>query len=184
MLYEVHDPSRYLQPDVIADFSHVQVEVIAPDRVRVSGGRGAPPTPTLKVSVGYLDGFIGEGQISYAGPGAVGRARLALEIVRERLLLTKVATSELRFDLIGLDALHGPVLSRRAGEPYEVRLRVAGRSEARTEADRIGQEVETLYTNGPAGGGGAPRSTREVLAVQSVLLPRESVNPAFQMMVA
>ena len=183
LLYEVHDPSRYLQPDVVADFSQVQVEAIGPDRVRVRGGRGEPPTPTLKVSVGYLDGFIGDGQMSYAGPGAVERARLALDVVRERLLLTNVAVTELRFDLIGLDALHGSVLSRRATEPYEVRLRVAGRSESRVEADRIGREVETLYTNGPAGGGGATRSTREVLAVQSVLLPRHLVAPTFQMMV-
>ena len=91
LLYEVHDPKRYLQPDVVADFSEVKVEEIAPNRVRVSGGRGTPRTDTLKVSVGYVDSFIGEGQISYAGPGALARGRLALEIVRERLKLTGVA---------------------------------------------------------------------------------------------
>ena len=107
LLYEVHDPRRYLQPDVVADFSQVRVEEIAPDRVRVSGGRGTERTDTLKVSVGYVDGFIGEGQISYAGPGALARGRLALEIVRERLNLTGVAASEMRFDLIGVNSLHG-----------------------------------------------------------------------------
>ena len=71
LLYEVHDPRRYLQPDVTADFS--QVEEIGPDRVRVSGGRGTSRPDTLKVSVGYVDSFIGEGQISYAGPGAFAR---------------------------------------------------------------------------------------------------------------
>ena len=98
LLYEVHDPARYYQPDVVADFSQVKVEEIAPDRVRVSGGRGTKRTDTLKVSVGYVDSYIGEGQISYAGPGALARGRLALEIVRERLKLTGVAASELRFD--------------------------------------------------------------------------------------
>ncbi len=183
LLYEVHDPARYLQPDVVADFSHVRVEEIAPDRVRVSGGRGARRTGTLKVSVGYLDSFIGEGQISYAGPGALARGQLALQIVRERLKLTGVAASELRFDLIGVDALHGPQVSAHevsahANEPYEVRVRVTGRTDSLREAVRIGNEVETLYTNGPAGGGGAWKSARDVVAVASVLLPRELAAPS------
>jgi hypothetical protein len=177
LLYEVHDPVRYYQPDVVADFSQVTVEEIAPDRVRVSGGRGAKRTDTLKVSVGYVDSYIGEGQISYAGPGALARGRLALEIVRERLKLTGVATSELRFELVGVDSLHGPDVSARANEPYEVRVRVAGRTENLREAVRIGNEVETLYTNGPAAGGGAWKSARDVVAVASVLLPRELAKP-------
>jgi hypothetical protein len=177
LLYEVHDPKRYIQPDVVADFSRVKVEEIGPDRVRVSGGRGTERTGTLKVSVGYVDSFIGEGQISYAGPGALARGRLALEIVRERLELIGVAASELRFDLIGVDSLHGTQVSARAGEPYEVRIRVAGRTENLREAVRIGNEVETLYTNGPAGGGGAFKSARDVVAVASVLLPRGRAAP-------
>jgi hypothetical protein len=177
LLYEVHDPRKYFQPDVVADFSQVAVEEIAPDRVRVSGGRGTKRTDTLKVSVGYVDSFIGEGQISYAGPGALARGRLALDIVRERLRLTGVSTSELRFDLIGMDALHGPQVSAHGNEPYEVRVRVAGRTENLREAVRIGNEVETLYTNGPAGGGGAWQSSRDVVAVASVLLPRELAKP-------
>jgi len=177
LLYEVHDPTKYFQPDVVADFSQVSVEEIAPNRVRISGGRGARRTETLKVSVGYVDSFIGEGQISYAGPGALARGRLALDIVRERLKLTGVAASELRFDLIGLDALHGPQVSARASEPYEVRVRVTGRTDNLRGAVRIGNEVETLYTNGPAGGGGAWKSARDVVAVASVLLPRELAKP-------
>src|SRR6201996_9632426 len=160
LLYEVHDPRQYFQPDVVADFSQVRVEEIARDRVRVSGGRGTKRTDTLKVSVGYVDSFIGEGQISYAGPGALARGRLGLEIVRERLKLTGVATSELRFELIGVESLHGAEVSSQANEPYEVRVRVAGRTESLREAVRIGNEVETLYTNGPAAGGGAWKSAR------------------------
>jgi hypothetical protein len=182
LLYEVHDPRQYFQPDVVADFSQVTIEEIGKDRVRVGGGRGARRTDTLKVSVGYVDSFIGEGQISYAGPGALARGRLALDIVRERLKLTGVAASELRFDLIGVDSLHGPQVSAQqvsahANEPYEVRIRVTGRTENLREAVRIGNEVETLYTNGPAGGGGAWKSARDVVAVASVLLPRELATP-------
>jgi hypothetical protein len=178
LLYEVHDPTSYLQPDVVADFSQVRVEEIAPDRVRISGGRGTKRTDTLKVSVGYVDSYIGEGQISYAGPGALARGRLGLEIVRERLQLTGVQSSELRFDLIGVDSLHGVEVSAHANEPYEVRVRVAGRTESLREAVRIGNEVETLYTNGPAAGGGVTKSARDVVAVASVLLPRDLAKPS------
>jgi hypothetical protein len=181
LVYEIHDPRRYLQPDVVADFSEVSVEEIAPDRVRVTGGRGTAPTGLLKVSVGYVDGYVGEGQISYAGPGALARARLALDIVRERLRLTNVRTSETRFDLIGVDSLHGAELSSRNAEPYEVRIRVTGRADSLAEATRIGNEVETLYTNGPAGGGGVTKSAREIVAVQSVLLPRDLVKVDIQL---
>ncbi|SFE96580.1 acyclic terpene utilization AtuA family protein [Methylobacterium sp. 13MFTsu3.1M2] len=176
LLYEVHDPARYIQPDVVGDFSEVEMEQVGPDRVRVRGATGAPATGLLKVSVGYVDSYIGEGQISYAGPGALARGRLALSVVRERLALTGVATTELRCDLIGVDALHGAALSG-GREPYEVRLRVAGRTETHAEAVRIGNEVETLYTNGPAGGGGAWKSAREVVAVQSVLVPAALARP-------
>jgi hypothetical protein len=180
LLYEVHDPVRYLQPDVTADFSQVTIEEVGKDRVRISGGRGSERPATLKVSVGYVDSFIGEGQMSYAGPGALARGRLALEIVRERLKLTGVATNELRFDLIGVDALHGTQVSAHANEPYEVRVRVTGRTDNLREAIRIGNEVETLYTNGPAGGGGAFKSARDVVGVASVLLPRELAQPVVQ----
>jgi hypothetical protein len=180
LLYEVHDPVRYLQPDVTADFSQVTIEEVVKDRVRISGGRGSERPATLKVSVGYVDSFIGEGQMSYAGPGALARGRLALEIVRERLKLTGVAASELRFDLIGVDSLHGAQVSSHANEPYEVRVRVTGRTDNLREAIRIGNEVETLYTNGPAGGGGAFKSARDVVGVASVLLPRELAQPVVQ----
>ncbi len=174
LLYEIHDPAQYFQPDVVADFSQVTVEEVGPDRVRVSGGRGKPKTGLLKTSVGYVDSYVGEGQISYAGPGAVARGRLALDIVRERLTLTGVQTTELRFDLIGVNALHGEASG--AGEPYEVRVRVTGRTETLSEAVKIGNEVETLYTNGPAGGGGAWKSAREIVAVASCLVPENAAR--------
>jgi hypothetical protein len=99
--------------------------------------------------------------------------------VRERLSLTGVQTRETRFDVIGVDSLHGATLPR-GREPYEVRIRVVGRTDSLAEAVRIGNEVETLYTNGPAGGGGVWKSAREVVAVASVLLPRALVKPTVQ----
>jgi hypothetical protein len=174
LLYEVHDPARYLQPDVAADFSGARFTELAPDRVQVEGGTGSPRTGRLKVSVGYHDGWIGEGQVTYAGPQAVARGRLALAVVEERLRLTAVPHEELRLDLVGLDSAFGPCA--RGSEPGEVRLRVAARTGSEEAAILIGNEVESLYLNGPYGGGGATKSVREVIAVGSLLLPEAAVT--------
>ena len=177
LIYEVHDPAAYLTPDVTADFSQVGFVDEGVDRVRAQGAGGRARPAQLKVSVGYLDGWIGEGQMSYGGPGAVARAQLAREVVLKRLELMGVKMHDVRAELIGMDSLHGP---RSSVEPWEVRLRVAARCEARSDAVRVGNEVETLYTNGPSGGGGASKSVRQVVAVASLLLPRDAVNPRIQ----
>ncbi|OYO26519.1 acyclic terpene utilization AtuA family protein [Janthinobacterium sp. PC23-8] len=176
LLYEIHDPAAYLTPDVVADFSNVSMTQLAPDRVAISGATGRPKSGMLKVTLGYLDSHIGEGQISYAGPGALARAQLAQAIVAERLQLCGVQTQELRFDLIGANAIHGAQLSREHAEPYEVRLRVTGRTASLQEAVRIGNEVETLYTCGPSGGGGATKSARAVVAVRATLIDASQVH--------
>ena len=175
LLYEVHDPAAYLTPDVIADFSGVTMEVVGSDRVRMVGASGQQRPDTLKVSVGEYAGWTGEGQISYAGPGAVGRARLAAEVVTKRLHMMEVAASDIRYDLIGLDALHGDATDSQC-EPYEVRLRVAARTAVEADAWRVTREVEALYTNGPAGGGGASILVKPVLAMRSTLIPRALVR--------
>ena len=138
LLYEIHDPAAYLTPDVVADFSQVSMTQAGPDRVAITGATGHPKSGLLKVTLGYLDSHIGEGQISYAGPGALARARLAQAIVAERLDLCGVRTQELRCDLIGVNAIHGAQLSAEHAEPYEVRLRVTGRTATMQEAARIG----------------------------------------------
>ncbi len=175
LLYEIHNPAEYLTPDVIADLTGVKFRETAKDRVAVSGGSGRAKTGLLKVSVGFRDGYIGEGQISYGGPGAVARGQLALDIVKQRLADTGVRAEELRFDLMGVNSLYGNTLDE--GKPAEVRLRVAGRTASRSEAVRIGNEVESLYTNGPAGGGGALKSVSEVIAIHSILIDATEVEP-------
>ncbi|NVZ20445.1 acyclic terpene utilization AtuA family protein [Pseudomonas costantinii] len=177
LIYEVHDPAAYLTPDVTADFSQVAFVEEAMDRVRAKGAGGRTRPEQLKVSVGYLEGWIGEGQMSYGGPGAVARAQLARDVVLKRLELMGVKMQDVRAELIGMDSLHGP---RSNVEPWEVRLRVAARCEERSDAVRVGNEVETLYTNGPSGGGGASKSVRQVVAVASLLLPRSAVNPRIE----
>ena len=182
LLYEVDDPTAYITPDCVLDMGGISLTEIARDRVRVAGARARPRTPTYKVSVGYFDGFLGEGELSYGGPNAVARARLAGEIVKERLAMRGFAFDDLRIDLIGLDSLHGPGDGRP--EPYEVRLRVAGRTAQREAAEAVGWEVSALYTNGPSGGAGDFANVREILAVQSVLLPRELVPTRVELVTA
>lgn len=176
LLYEVHDPSAYITPDAVADFSRVEFEEVAPNQVAVTGANAAPRPDTLKVSVGYVDSYLGEGQISYAGPGATARADLGAEIVRERL--DQYATyEELRVDRIGIDSLHEELGRNHEHDPYEVRLRVVGNCPTEDDAKRIGREVQTLYTNGPAGGGGATMTVQKVVGVVSTLIDREYVEP-------
>ena len=176
LLYELHDPTQYITPDVVADFSKVRFEQLGPDAVRVSGGGGGDKPEKLKVSVGYREGFVGEGQISYAGPGAVERGRLALAIVKQRLSRLGKEILDLRLELIGLDSIDGNANGVPA--PREVRVRVAARMQTQEGAAVVGREVEALYTNGPAGGGGATQCAKPVIAVVSTLIDRAQVRPA------
>jgi hypothetical protein len=180
LIYEMHDLANYITPDCVLDITEVSLHQDGPDRVRVEGMRATPRTATYKVTVGYFDGWIGEGEVSYAGPDAVARARLGGEIVRERLKMRGFSYDDFRIDLIGMSSLHGALDTRPV--PYEVRLRVAGRAQDRKAAHAVGFEVRTLHVNGPgSAGGGMDPKVRQVLAVKSVLLPRRYVNPQILM---
>ena len=171
LLYEVTDPFGYVTPDVVADFSTVALHETGPNRVDVRGATGKERPAKLKVSVGYHAGYIGEGEIGYGGANALGRARLAGEIIRERL---GKAFPDVRIDLIGSTSLHGR--SFDAGEqPYEIRLRIAARAPTAERAMIVGEEVEALYTNGPAGGGGTRKYVQEQIGIVSTLIERELV---------
>jgi len=176
LLYEIHDPANYITPDCVVDLTGAELRNLGPNRVSVRGIRSKPRTPSFKVTVGYHDGFIGEGQVSYAGINAVGRARLAAELVKARLKERGFTYSETRVDLIGMTSMHGDDGNRP--EPYEVRLRIACRTTDRKAAEAVGFETRALHVTGPAGGGGGSDPVvREVLAVQSLLIPRELVKP-------
>lgn len=173
LLYEVMNPSHYITPDVVADFTQVRLVETALNQVKATGGRGQTRPDTLKVSVGYEAGFIGEGEISYAGSNALARARLAGAIIQERL---QPAFPELRIDYIGSTSVHRTNFGHYP-EPYEIRLRVAGKATSAMQASLIGEEVEALYTNGPAGGGGARKYTHEMVGIVSTLIDRRAIVP-------
>jgi hypothetical protein len=125
------------------------------------------------VSVGYKAFYLGEGEISYAGPNALARAKLAGKIMEERL---KDRVDEIRIDYMGIQSVHRVSLEKEI-EPYEVRLRVAAKAPSLEAAAIVGEEVEALYTNGPAGGAGARKYVNEIIGIVSVLMDRKKLNP-------
>ena len=176
LLYEMHDPTSYITPDCVLDITEVEFVQDDVDQVSVFGAKARQRTPTYKVVVGHTDGYIGEGEVSFGGIDAVSRANIAAEVVRERLTMQGFSYEDYRVDLIGMSSLHGDVNARP--EPYEVRLRIAGRARDKKAAEAVGFEVRSMHMHGPGGaGGGKGPMVREVLAVKSVLLPREFVRP-------
>ena len=178
LLYEIQDPSGYITPDVIADFTEIEVKQIGKDRVAVTGGKGRAKTGKLKINCGYNDCYIGEGEISYGGRNCVSRAKLAAETGLKRLELCKIQYSEIRVDLIGITSLYKEKVGYEMSkcEPAEVRLRVAARTKDYYNADRVGYEVETLLCCGPASGGGARRTVRDIISLASILIDEKDVK--------
>lgn len=184
LLYEIHDPAAYLTPDVVADITEATLTEDGPDRIAVTGVRGHARPDTFKATLCYEGGWLAEGEISYAGPNAAARARLAAQIVRERLRHLELGHLPLRADLIGVAS----VLADDAGRWWEhqqlaprddVRLRIAAASPAKEEAEAVAREVLALYTCGPAGGGGVRTQVTPRLASDSCLVPREWLHPTW-----
>ncbi|MGE0416964.1 MAG: acyclic terpene utilization AtuA family protein [Acetobacteraceae bacterium] len=183
LLYEVHDPTSYLTPDVTADFSGVGLSTVGADRVRVSGASGRQRPDRLKVTVGFDGGFLGEAGVSYAGPNARARAQLAAEVVKERLTRKNGFGGDLRIDLVGVNSLHATA-ETRASDSDDVRVRVAVRSTERDDVDFMLWEVESLLCCGPAGGGGYRGQVTPCVVTHSTLIDRDRVRPTFEMFVA
>jgi hypothetical protein len=183
LLYEVHDPRRYLTPDVTADFSAVALRECGRNRVAISHASGTRRPDALKVTVGFEGGFLGEAGVSYAGANAPARARLAAEILAERLRNLHGIKEALRIDLIGVNSLFATAGAPPA-DTQDVRLHVALRTPSRDEAELMLWEVESLLCCGPAGGGGFRGSIVPSVVTRSVLMARECVRPTFRMFVA
>ncbi|TCT05624.1 acyclic terpene utilization AtuA family protein [Aquabacter spiritensis] len=182
MLYEIHDPAAYLTPDVVMDLTGVAVAAIGPDRVKVSGARGKPRPDTLKATVCFAAGFLAEAEISYAGPNAAARARLAADVIRARMA-RRAPGLALRIDAIGIASLFNDTPGATLGALFpsaaadDVRLRFAAQSEDGAALDLLLDEVEGLYCAGPAGGAGVRRHLVPRLASASCLVEREFSAP-------
>lgn len=185
MLYEVHDPSAYLTPDVTADFSGVVPSETEKNRVRVSSAGGAARPDRLKVTVAFDGGFLAEAGVSYAGPGAGRRAALARDILEERMTRLHGVQAPLRLDLVGVSSLHATadstIGSASIEEAQDVRVRAAIRSDDRELADLLLWEVESLLCCGPAGGGGYRGQTTPSVLTHSTFIERDRVQPTLRM---
>lgn len=178
LVYEIHDPTKYLTPNCVADFSHVRLEQDGPDRVKVTGATGYERPETLKVSVGYKDGYIGSAGLSYGGHKCYERAVLAAKTL-ETIIRRDYCTDELKVDIIGYNSLFPREyeLGYPGGvEPLELRVRVAARARDRETLELIANEVDALTIGGPANCGGLARNIKELVAVLSILIPREDIR--------
>lgn len=180
ILYEMHDPAAYLTPDVTLDVTGVHLEQVGPDRVRVTGARGPGRPPSLKATVSFPGDWLGEGEISYAGPNALARARLAADILRRRLALRGIALRS-RIDLIGTQAVFdsdtGSLAATADFEAPEIRVRLAVSGAERRPVEQSLQEVVAMFTCGPAAGGGVRTRIQNRIRTVSYLVPRNMVSP-------
>lgn len=177
--YEVHDPAAYTNPDIVADFTQVTAETVAPDRVLVQGATGRPRPDKLKVLVGIDMGWKIVGEISYAAAGCLSRARLAQKIIAHKLAAMGGDILDSRQDLHGFNTLVGEGFRHQSNQdPVEVRVRVAARCRTREAAERLSLEVERLYLEGPAGGGGVVRRVEPALGVFPIYIAAAVVTPS------
>jgi hypothetical protein len=175
LLYEIHDPRAYLTPDVTADFSNVSIAEQSTDRIVVTNATGYARPEKLKTIVGFDGGFLAEAEFSYAGPGAIERARIACAIIDERMRNIHHSRETVRLDLIGVNALHATAVQRTA-DTQDVRLRAAMRTADREMAQTLLIEVESLWLNGPAGGGGYRGNIGASVTTHAIYVERESIE--------
>ncbi len=180
IIYEIGDPAAYATPDVVADFTTIQLSGAGSDRVRVSGVRGAPRTDFLKVSASYRAGFRAVGTLVYAWPDAAAKARAANRVLRERLDRLGLEFDEVRTELVGWNSTLGALAGAPPPDLPEVQLRVGVRGPDRAAVERFSREVAPLVLTGPPSAtgfaGGRPR-VQEVVAYWPALIDRAAVEP-------
>jgi hypothetical protein len=179
LVYEIGDPRNYITPDCIADFTTIRLEQIGKDRVQVSGIKGAPATPTYKVSMAYLDGYTAFGTLTYSWPDALEKAKRADEILRTRLSDLMLKFEEIRTEFLGYSSCHGP-LATAIQDPNEVVLRIGVRASEFETVERFGKELAPLILTGPPAvtgfAGGRPKP-KEVISYWPALIPKSAVSP-------
>ena len=178
LVYEMGDPHSYITPDVIADFTSINLAQDGENRVRVSDIKGRPPTDKLKVSVAYRAGFKAVGTLVYAWPDALDKAELADRILRERLDRLGLQFEHILSEFVGATATHGPLAGDQHDAP-EVQLRFGVRGEDRAAVERFTREIAPLVLNGPPSvtgfAGGRPK-VEEIVAYWPALIDKTVVK--------
>lgn len=178
LLYEIHDPSAYMTPDVVLDLQQVQLTNIGPNRVHVTGACGTKRPDTMKVVMGYADGWLGQGICGYSWPDALAKAQAADRIICKQIERIGLKADDIQTDYLGYNSLHGPLAQEPAQEMNEVYLRLAIRTGSKEEAAKLGRLFPPLMLNGPPSMGGflGMMKPRELLGMWSCLVPREFVE--------
>ncbi len=179
MLYEVNDPFNYINPDVICNLGGLRFENVGVNRVRVSGGSGKPAPATLKVLIGVHEGYMAEEMMAFAGPGALARAELAKEILESRLQRANLQADQIRFDYVGINAVHREATPGPPPELYEYILRIAVRASSREEASKLQLEVDPMAVSGPAATGkwgSIGGRIRPVIGLHSAYVGRSAIT--------
>ncbi|HZJ02010.1 MAG TPA: acyclic terpene utilization AtuA family protein [Gemmatimonadaceae bacterium] len=179
LVYEMGDPHEYITPDVVADFTTIQLAQDGPDRVKVFGIKGRPATDKLKVSIAYRSGFKAVGTLVYAWPEAYEKAQAADRVLRERLDRLGLKFDQILTEFVGVSSTHGRLTPINSSEVNEVQLRVGVRGENRKDVERFTREIAPLVLNGPPSvtgfAGGRPK-VEEIVAYWPALIDKKVVN--------
>ncbi len=179
LLYEVHDPSHYLTPEVDVDMTTLHMEEIGPDQVRVTGATGRPAPAMLKIVAGYEDGYMGQAIIGYAWPDALAKAYLAAQIIQQQMKRVGLKAEETLIEYMGYNSISGPLADpTHAKDLNEVYLRIAVRCADKREAAKLGRLVPPLGLSGPPfiGGAGGMIEPRGLLGIWPTLAPRAVIE--------
>ncbi|HEX4573568.1 MAG TPA: acyclic terpene utilization AtuA family protein [Gemmatimonadales bacterium] len=186
LVYEMGDPTRYITPDCVADFTTIRLAPAGRDRVRVSGVRGRPAPDQLKVSIAYFYGYKAVGTLLYAWPDAYRKAQAADAVVRRRLDDLGLKFEAVLTEFVGVDAAHGPLARGRVAldDLPEVQLRIGVRATDRAPVERFTREIAPLILNGPPSvtgfAGGRPKP-EEIVAYWPALIDRNLVEPCVEL---
>ncbi len=180
LVYEMGDPRNYITPDGVADFTTIRLRQRGRDRVEVSGIRGGPKTPMLKVSIAWFYGWKAIGTLVYSWPDAYDKARVADRILRRRLSDLGLEFEQVLTEYVGVDATHGPLAGPPDPDLAEVQLRVGVRARDKAPVDRFTREIAPLVLTGPPSvtgfAGGRPQ-VQEIVAYWPALVDRRAIEP-------
>jgi hypothetical protein len=180
LVYEMGDPHSYITPDGVADFTTIQLKQAGKDRVQVSGIKGGPKTPMLKVSIAYFYGYKAVGTLVYSWPEAYDKAKAADRILRQRLKDLGLSYEQILTEFVGADATHGRLAGPASPEAPEVQLRIGVRAREKAPVDRFTREIAPLVLTGPPSvtgfAGGRPQ-VEEVVAYWPALIDRREIEP-------
>ena len=185
LLYEIGDPTDYITPDCVADFTSIQLQVDGSDRVRVSGIKGTEPTEFYKVSASYSYGYKISATLVYSWPDAMDKAKAAAEILKARADKLGLKLDDYRVEYVGYNGCSEQPADEveNVEEINEIQLRVSAASSDKDDLNRLGREVAPLILTGPGSvtgfAGGRPKAS-DVIAYWPALIRKEACKPRFE----